>query len=74
MRFSLALLGAIAPSALAQGVRFTNTSTPAITTTEATSSGPTASGAPVSEPVDLGSASLGPGATFVTGPNGGVAM
>lgn len=74
MRFSLALLGALAPSVLAQGVRFTNTSTPAITTTEATSSSPTSTDAPVSEPVDLGSASLGPGASFVTGPNGGVAM
>ncbi|KAH7273147.1 hypothetical protein B0J15DRAFT_573988 [Fusarium solani] len=75
MRFSLALLGALAaPGALAQGVRFTNTSTPAFTTTEPTSANPTSTDAPVSEPVDLGSASLGPGASFVTGPNGGVAI
>ncbi|EEU39945.1 uncharacterized protein NECHADRAFT_104286 [Fusarium vanettenii 77-13-4] len=47
MRFSLALLGAIAPSVLAQGVRFTNTSTPAVTTTEATSSNPTSTDAPL---------------------------
>lgn len=75
MRFSLALLGAIAaPGALAQGLRFTNTSTPAITTTEATSANPTETDAPVAEPVDLGSAQLGPGATFVTGPGGTVAV
>ncbi|RSL88508.1 hypothetical protein CDV31_016037, partial [Fusarium ambrosium] len=74
MRFSLALLGAaLAPSALAQGVLFTNTSTVA-TTTQQTSANPSASGAPVSEPVDLGSAQLGPGASFTTGPNGGVAI
>ncbi|RSL39099.1 hypothetical protein CEP54_016370, partial [Fusarium duplospermum] len=74
MRFSLALLGAaLAPSALAQGVRFTNTSTVA-TTTEQTSANPSASDAPVSEPVDLGSAQLGPGASFATGPDGTVAI
>jgi hypothetical protein len=54
------------------GQRFTNSSIPA-TGTATTSLEPSASAGPA-EPVDLGDAELGPGASFFTNPDGSVAM
>ncbi|RGP76008.1 hypothetical protein FSPOR_402 [Fusarium sporotrichioides] len=72
MRFTPGLLLALASSISAQ--RFTNSSVPA--TESATTTGtalPTESaGAP--QPVDLSSAKLGEGCSFVTGPDGSVAI
>jgi len=55
------------------GQRFTNSSVPATGSATTTSLEPSASaGAP--QPVDLGSAELGPGASFVTLPDGSIAI
>lgn len=80
MRLSSGLLVACASGAFAQNFpRFANSSTSALessttlptnidTTTSAAPSSTTAPGA--SQSVDLGSATLGRGSSFVTGPNG----
>ncbi|KAF5019536.1 hypothetical protein F66182_8451 [Fusarium sp. NRRL 66182] len=70
MRFTHALLGALASSAMGQ--RFTNTSIPATTETSAIPTETEATGPPVA--VELGSAILGPGASRVTLPNGRIAI
>lgn len=71
MRFSSGVLLALASSVMGQ--RFTNSSVPATGSATTTSLEPSASaGAP--QPVDLGNAELGPGASFVTLPDGSVAM
>lgn len=71
MRFSSGVLLALASSVMGQ--RFTNSSVPATGSATTTSLEPSASaGAP--QPVDLGNAELGPGASFVTLPDGSVAI
>ncbi|KAM0541071.1 hypothetical protein ACHAPJ_013396 [Fusarium lateritium] len=72
MRFTYGLLGALASSAMGQ--RFTNTSTSAVTTTSDAEPSSTSSAAGGPKPVDLGSAVLGPGASFVNLPGGGIAV
>lgn len=72
MRFSTGLLLAAASSVMGQ--RFTNSSMPATeSATTTTGAAPTGS-AVAAKPVDLGSAKLGPGASFVTRADGTIAV
>ncbi|KAF5529995.1 hypothetical protein FMEXI_13811, partial [Fusarium mexicanum] len=72
MRFSTGLLVALASSVMGQ--RFTNSSIPATeSATTTTDAAPTGS-AVAAKPVDLGSANLGPGASFVTRADGTIAV
>ncbi|KAH7252680.1 hypothetical protein BKA59DRAFT_417722 [Fusarium tricinctum] len=71
MRFTSGVLLALATSVMGQ--RFTNSSAPATGSATTTSLEPSASaGAP--QPVDLGDAELGPGASLVTNPDGSTAV
>lgn len=72
MRFSTGLLLAAASSVMGQ--RFTNSSIPATETATTTSEAAPTGSAGAAQPVDLGGASLGPGASFVTRPDGSIAM
>jgi hypothetical protein len=72
MRFSTGLLLAAASSVMGQ--RFTNSSIPATeSATTTTDAAPTGSAA-AAQPVDLGSAELGPNSQFITRPDGSIAM
>ncbi|OBS17690.1 hypothetical protein FPOA_09423 [Fusarium poae] len=77
MRFTPGLLLALASSVTAQ--RFTNSSIPATGSATESATGTTTELAPTSsagppQPVDLGNAVLGPGASFATFPDGSVAI
>lgn len=73
MRFSSGVLLALATSVMGQ--RFTNSSVPATgTATETTTSLEPSASAGAPQPVDLGNAELGPGASFVTLPDGSIAV
>ncbi|KAF5657893.1 hypothetical protein FDENT_14159, partial [Fusarium denticulatum] len=79
MRLSSGLLAAFASGTFAQNFpRFANTSSAALESSTTlptaidttTSAAPSSTSGPASESVDLGSATLGRGSSFVTGPNG----
>ncbi|KAM0299337.1 hypothetical protein ACHAPM_007378 [Fusarium culmorum] len=77
MRFAPGLLLALASSATAQ--RFTNSSIPATGSATEPATGTTTSLSPTDtevpdQPLDLGSATLGPGASFVNRPDGSIAI
>ncbi|QPC74457.1 hypothetical protein HYE68_005209 [Fusarium pseudograminearum] len=77
MRFAPGLLLALASSATAQ--RFTNSSIPATGSATEPATGTTTSLSPTDtqvpdQPLDLGSANLGPGASFVNRPDGTIAI
>ncbi|WXC61850.1 hypothetical protein SNK03_007723 [Fusarium graminearum] len=77
MRFAPGLLLALASSATAQ--RFTNSSIPATGSATEPATGTTSSLSPTDtqvpdQPLDLGSANLGPGASFVNRPDGTIAI
>lgn len=84
MRLSSFLLAACASSAFGQFnqnfKRFTNTSIPATTTSDSiptsldTSATTTGSTAPSTAPVSLGTAQLGPGASYTTALDGSAAV
>lgn len=73
MRFTPGLLLALASSVTAQ--RFTNSSMPATESATATTSGVAPTGtAAGAQSVSLSGANLGPGASFVTRPDGSTAV
>ncbi|KAG4268014.1 hypothetical protein FPRO04_04430 [Fusarium proliferatum] len=72
MRFSTGLLLAAASSVMGQ--RFTNSSIPATESATTTSDVAPTGSAEAAQPVDLGGANLGPGASFVTRPDGSIAI
>ncbi|ENH69833.1 hypothetical protein FOC1_g10009336 [Fusarium oxysporum f. sp. cubense race 1] len=72
MRFSTGLLLAAASSVMGQ--RFTNSSIPATESATTTSEVAPTGSAEAAQPVDLGGATLGPGASFITRPDGTIAI